>query len=205
MLHPSAGSPALSLLHTVKSARCSLVLCPTTYFAQSLHGHIHNKAAKHASWIFWTRISPIYWNTLSLQCLAKHTSCCINAVLPSNELWSLTASLSVFVSSVIMYSSLPGVDVAHKLHWTPGETVSVCACVCMLCKRIDVLSSITATFRSVYVFFRATRLTLSAPCLNGLWPSPSSASSSPTSEIFRYSVFMLSYFTHRHERKSLFP
>lgn len=30
---------------------------------------------------------------------------------------------SVFVSSVIMYSSLAGVDVTHKLHWTPGETV----------------------------------------------------------------------------------
>lgn len=30
---------------------------------------------------------------------------------------------SVFVSSVIMYSSLAGVDVTHKLHWIPGETV----------------------------------------------------------------------------------
>lgn len=38
------------------------------------------------------------------------------------------------------------------------------------------------------VSFRATRLILSARCLNGLWPSPSSASSSPTSEIFRYST-----------------
>ncbi|KAA8593661.1 hypothetical protein FQN60_009777 [Etheostoma spectabile] len=32
---------------------------------------------------------------------------------------------------------------------------------------------------------RVTRLTLSARCLNGPSPSPSSASSSPTSEIFR--------------------
>lgn len=31
---------------------------------------------------------------------------------------------SVFVSSVIMYSSLTGVDVPRKLHWIPGETVS---------------------------------------------------------------------------------
>lgn len=30
---------------------------------------------------------------------------------------------SVFVSSVIMYSSLVGVDVTHKLHWIPGEKV----------------------------------------------------------------------------------
>ena len=36
----------------------------------------------------------------------------------------LNITLAVFVSSVVMYSSLPGVDVAHKLHWTPGETVS---------------------------------------------------------------------------------
>lgn len=32
---------------------------------------------------------------------------------------------SVFVSSVIMYSTLVGVDVTHKLHWTPGERVGV--------------------------------------------------------------------------------
>lgn len=31
----------------------------------------------------------------------------------------------VFVSSVIMYSTLVGVDVTHKLHWTPGEKVGV--------------------------------------------------------------------------------
>ncbi|CAN9511988.1 unnamed protein product [Ophioblennius macclurei] len=37
-------------------------------------------------------------------------------------LWTLTSIISMFVSSVIMYSSLWGVDVVHKLHWTPGET-----------------------------------------------------------------------------------
>ncbi|XP_061912071.1 DNA damage-regulated autophagy modulator protein 2b isoform X2 [Entelurus aequoreus] len=37
-------------------------------------------------------------------------------------LWTLGSVLSMFVSSVVMYSSLPGVDVTHKLHWTPGET-----------------------------------------------------------------------------------
>lgn len=36
--------------------------------------------------------------------------------------WTLCSIISMFVSSVIMYSSLPGVDVAQKLHWTPGET-----------------------------------------------------------------------------------
>ncbi|XP_069006302.1 DNA damage-regulated autophagy modulator protein 2b [Embiotoca jacksoni] len=36
--------------------------------------------------------------------------------------WTLSSVVSMFVSSVIMYSSLPGVDVAQKLHWTPGET-----------------------------------------------------------------------------------
>lgn len=36
--------------------------------------------------------------------------------------WTLSSAISMFVSSVIMYSSLPGVDLPHKLHWTPGET-----------------------------------------------------------------------------------
>ncbi|KAJ3601954.1 hypothetical protein NHX12_029715 [Muraenolepis orangiensis] len=36
--------------------------------------------------------------------------------------WTITSIISMFVSSVVMYSSLPGVDVAQKLHWTPGET-----------------------------------------------------------------------------------
>ncbi|XP_029990802.1 DNA damage-regulated autophagy modulator protein 2b [Sphaeramia orbicularis] len=36
--------------------------------------------------------------------------------------WTFSSIISMFVSSVIMYSSLPGVDVPHKLHWTPGET-----------------------------------------------------------------------------------
>lgn len=34
--------------------------------------------------------------------------------------------VSVFVSSVILYSSLPGVEVNKKLHWNPGEPVSLC-------------------------------------------------------------------------------
>ncbi|KAG9353083.1 hypothetical protein JZ751_017659 [Albula glossodonta] len=33
--------------------------------------------------------------------------------------------ITMFVSSVIMYSSLPGVEVEKKLHWIPGETVRV--------------------------------------------------------------------------------
>ncbi|KAL0978088.1 hypothetical protein UPYG_G00165730 [Umbra pygmaea] len=36
--------------------------------------------------------------------------------------WTFASIISMFVSSVIMYSSLPGVDVAQKLHWIPGET-----------------------------------------------------------------------------------
>ncbi|XP_068171473.1 DNA damage-regulated autophagy modulator protein 2b [Antennarius striatus] len=36
--------------------------------------------------------------------------------------WTLCSAVSMFISSVVMYSSLPGVDVAQKLHWTPGET-----------------------------------------------------------------------------------
>lgn len=37
-------------------------------------------------------------------------------------LWTFSSIVSMFISSVIMYSSLPGVDVPHKLHWIPGET-----------------------------------------------------------------------------------
>ncbi|KAM9758951.1 DNA damage-regulated autophagy modulator protein 2b [Menidia menidia] len=37
-------------------------------------------------------------------------------------LWTLGSIISMFVSSVIMYSSLKGIDVPRKLHWTPGET-----------------------------------------------------------------------------------
>ncbi|XP_060897249.1 DNA damage-regulated autophagy modulator protein 2b [Labrus mixtus] len=37
-------------------------------------------------------------------------------------LWTLSSIISMFVSSVIMYSSLRGVDVPQKMHWTPGET-----------------------------------------------------------------------------------
>lgn len=35
--------------------------------------------------------------------------------------WTLSSCIIMFISSVIMYSSLPGVDLPHKLHWTPGE------------------------------------------------------------------------------------
>lgn len=36
--------------------------------------------------------------------------------------WTLCSIISMFISSVIMYSSLRGVDVPQKLHWIPGET-----------------------------------------------------------------------------------
>ncbi|KAM9409707.1 DNA damage-regulated autophagy modulator protein 2b isoform 1-T1 [Pholidichthys leucotaenia] len=36
--------------------------------------------------------------------------------------WTMISVVIMFVSSVIMYTSLIGVDVARKLHWTPGET-----------------------------------------------------------------------------------
>ncbi|XP_063072033.1 DNA damage-regulated autophagy modulator protein 2b isoform X2 [Engraulis encrasicolus] len=36
--------------------------------------------------------------------------------------WSTASSISMFVASMIMYSSLPGVDLSKKLHWIPGET-----------------------------------------------------------------------------------
>ncbi|XP_077458318.1 DNA damage-regulated autophagy modulator protein 2b [Stigmatopora argus] len=36
--------------------------------------------------------------------------------------WTLGSIVTMFASSVAMYASLPGVDVARKLHWMPGET-----------------------------------------------------------------------------------
>ncbi|XP_036386240.1 DNA damage-regulated autophagy modulator protein 2b [Megalops cyprinoides] len=50
----------------------------------------------HGKGIFWARLAVGIWSSLSIA--------------------------SMFVSSVIMYSSLPGVDVEKKLHWIPGET-----------------------------------------------------------------------------------
>ncbi|KAM4583186.1 DNA damage-regulated autophagy modulator protein 2b [Fundulus diaphanus] len=35
--------------------------------------------------------------------------------------WTLCSIISMFISSVIMYSILSGVDVPRKLHWIPGE------------------------------------------------------------------------------------
>ncbi|XP_076125221.1 DNA damage-regulated autophagy modulator protein 2b [Alosa pseudoharengus] len=50
----------------------------------------------HSKSVFWVRLSVAAWSTAS--------------------------SISMFVSSMIMYSSLPGVDLSKKLHWIPGET-----------------------------------------------------------------------------------
>lgn len=36
-------------------------------------------------------------------------------------LWTLGSIITMFISSVIMYSSLAGVDLPRKLHWIPGE------------------------------------------------------------------------------------
>ncbi|KAM6977986.1 DNA damage-regulated autophagy modulator protein 2 [Aplochiton taeniatus] len=36
-------------------------------------------------------------------------------------LWSLASVITAFVSSVVLYDDLPGVDIVNKLHWTPGE------------------------------------------------------------------------------------
>ncbi|XP_037388301.1 DNA damage-regulated autophagy modulator protein 2b isoform X1 [Pygocentrus nattereri] len=35
--------------------------------------------------------------------------------------WTFSSIISMFVSSLIMYSSLPGVDVPKKLHWNPTD------------------------------------------------------------------------------------
>ncbi|XP_030640449.1 DNA damage-regulated autophagy modulator protein 2 [Chanos chanos] len=36
--------------------------------------------------------------------------------------WALVSIIILFVSSVLMYDDLPGVDTVQKMHWQPGET-----------------------------------------------------------------------------------
>ncbi|XP_073700527.1 DNA damage-regulated autophagy modulator protein 2-like [Garra rufa] len=49
----------------------------------------------HSKSVFWTRLSVCFWTFTSIICM--------------------------FVSSVVMYSTLSGTEVNKKLHWTPGE------------------------------------------------------------------------------------
>lgn len=107
---------------------------------------------------------------------------------------SLTTLLSVFVSSVILFSTVQDVDLPRKLHWTPGEEVSgdfVFPDSPFIWSQKFSLRlfrhSLTTRVQCRLLFFpRATRLTSSARCQNGTWPSPSLASSSPTSGTSRY-------------------
>ncbi|KAJ8265882.1 hypothetical protein COCON_G00149810 [Conger conger] len=64
-------------------------------FVQTAMSHrMHPRV--HGKAVFWARLAVGLWTTLSM--------------------------LIMLVSSLIMYSSLPGVDLAKKLHWIPGET-----------------------------------------------------------------------------------
>ncbi|KAK7136185.1 hypothetical protein R3I94_014740 [Phoxinus phoxinus] len=36
-------------------------------------------------------------------------------------MWTLISIVTLFISSVLLYDDLPGVDVTNKLHWQPGE------------------------------------------------------------------------------------
>ncbi|XP_078803981.1 DNA damage-regulated autophagy modulator protein 2b [Oryzias latipes] len=58
---------------------------------------------------------------LSLRMQPRVHSRTVFLVRLSIGIWTVGSIISMFVSSVIMYSSLPGVDVPRKLHWTPGE------------------------------------------------------------------------------------
>uniref|UniRef100_A0A8C7XEW7 DNA-damage regulated autophagy modulator 2b n=1 Tax=Oryzias sinensis TaxID=183150 RepID=A0A8C7XEW7_9TELE len=58
---------------------------------------------------------------LSLRMQPRVHSRAVFLVRLSIGIWTVGSIISMFVSSVIMYSSLPGVDVPRKLHWTPGE------------------------------------------------------------------------------------
>ncbi len=61
---------------------------------------------------------------------AQLPQCVMNLFIPIVQLCQylipvllLWLNVSVFISSVLMYDDLPGVDLANKLHWQPGERV----------------------------------------------------------------------------------
>ncbi|XP_061869339.1 DNA damage-regulated autophagy modulator protein 2 isoform X4 [Colius striatus] len=93
----------------------------------------------HSKDIFWIRLSVLLW-------------CC-------------SSILSMFVSSVVLYSGLYGTNLVQKLHWDPQEK-----------GQEELLTD------GIFPLLpRATQLISSAPSQSGPWRSPSSASSSPTS------------------------
>ncbi|XP_062401697.1 DNA damage-regulated autophagy modulator protein 2-like [Sardina pilchardus] len=58
--------------------------------------------------------------------------------------------ISMFVSSMIMYSKLPGMDLSKKLHWIPGETGYTA-------HLISTISECSLAFSFVYFFFTYIR------------------------------------------------
>ncbi|KAK0146243.1 DNA damage-regulated autophagy modulator protein 2 [Merluccius polli] len=94
----------------LQSFKCKLSLSKTTLFPMHIVGAVLT---------FGVGALYIVAQTLLSFHMQPHVhSKTIFSVRLSIGVWTIT----MFVSSVVMYSSLPGVDVAHKLHWTPGET-----------------------------------------------------------------------------------
>uniref|UniRef100_A0A674C968 DNA-damage regulated autophagy modulator 2b n=1 Tax=Salmo trutta TaxID=8032 RepID=A0A674C968_SALTR len=94
---------------------------------------------------------------------------------------------SVFVSSVIMYSSLPGVDVAHKLHWIPGETGYIPHIISAISEWSLALSFLSSSF-PLFTYFttRATfKITLRAEAdlqSNHMYDSPHYSITTPPNQ-----------------------
>ncbi|ROI46626.1 DNA damage-regulated autophagy modulator protein 2 [Anabarilius grahami] len=72
----------------------------------------------HGRDILWARMAVGMWT------LCQYSYTCFA---------SLTEGGSVFISSVLMYDDLPGVDVANKLHWRPGERLVAADLKLQLC------------------------------------------------------------------------
>ncbi|XP_051977722.1 DNA damage-regulated autophagy modulator protein 2b [Xyrauchen texanus] len=100
----------------------------------------------HSKTMFWTRLSVGIWTSASI--------------------------ISMFVSSVIMYSSLPGVEVNKKLHWIPGEPGFTAHIVSTISEWSLALSFISFFFTYIRDF---KKITLRAEVLlhcNHLYNSP---------------------------------
>ncbi|XP_003973061.2 DNA damage-regulated autophagy modulator protein 2b [Takifugu rubripes] len=116
------GSPNLSRLNRVGLVLgliSSLGMCVVANFQKTTLFSVHLVGA-----VLTFGVGALYilvQTLLSLRMQPHFHSKTVYLVRLGIGVWTLCSIISMFVSSVIMYSTLAGVDVTHKLHWTPGE------------------------------------------------------------------------------------
>lgn len=134
----------------------------------------HNSASPKASCVaFFHILSLMILNSAFCQCLYHRSSC-----TPASEMWTYLANCTgpQEMKSVEIFCFHTSFSDSFYNKCTEQKKWS-----------LHLLGTAPHwVFSAICSFSRATRLTSSARCLNGTWPSPLSASSSPTSGIFRY-------------------